>query len=574
MPSKAREGRHGYQKQECSYAIRGGAGDGPPPILPPGSEATAIRAMPASILPHVALWLGGWLLLVLPAILSRPLLALVETRYAGVAWEMWSGAEWLVPLMNGEPYSHKPPLLFWLIQSGWRVFGVNDVWPRLLPALFSLAAVVLTWRMGRRLWPEQPLVGPLAGTLLLGSLHWGLFTPALMFDLLLSFWVLLAVSGLLYAAEGRTRLGWPLMAVALGLALLTKGPVALLYVIPFALLAPLWCPRALGLRWYGYLAVSVIGAAAIALAWAVPAALHGGPAYAEAIFWNQSAGRMVESFSHRRPIWWYLPLLPLLLFPWLCWPALWRGLRRLRPRAEPAIGLLLCWLLPALAILCLISGKQAHYLLPLFPAAALLFARALSVSEAVGGARQWPLALILVALGGLILALNYVPERPDWAHLRTPLGPLGGLALMGIASATLLPWRPLAASRRARRLAGLTIAAQAIVAVTVIAPASRYYDPTPAARVIAHLQANGVPVATIGRHQDRFHFAGRLRAPIAELSEQTASEWAALHPDGRIVSYYRGAVPAGPVAPEFTQPFRGRTLVIWPAAAWRHGPPG
>ena len=49
----------------------------------------------------------------------RPLWPVDETRYASVAWEMWLRGDFLVPYVNGEPYSHKPPLLFWLIQLGW-----------------------------------------------------------------------------------------------------------------------------------------------------------------------------------------------------------------------------------------------------------------------------------------------------------------------------------------------------------------------------------------------------------------------------------------------------------------------
>lgn len=399
------------------------------PTASPSTTATPELKAPPAVRLHMTLWLCGWLLLVLPAILGRPLLPIDETRYVGVAWEMWHQGEFLVPLLNSEPYSHKPPLLFWFIQLGWSVFGVNELWPRLLPALFSLATVVLTWRVGARLFPQRPGVGLLAGTMLLGSLLWGVFTPALMFDLLLSFWVLLATYGLMCAANGRAMSGWTLVAFATGLGLLAKGPVVLLYTVPLALLVPLGGQHPPALRWYACLAAALLAGTAIALAWAIPAAMRGGPDYAKAIFWSQSADRMVDSFAHRRPLWWYLPLLPLLLFPWLCWPVLWRGLARLLRRPEPA------------------------------------------------------------------------------------------------------------------------------------------------ARKVAELQRRDIPVAHIGKHHGGFHFSGRLRAPVTELTEQEAAAWARLHPQGRILAYYREAVPAAEPPPDFVQPFRTRALVIWPAAAWRDGPP-
>lgn len=98
-------------------------------------------------------------LLTLVALLSRPMTPIDETRYVSVAWEMWLRDEYLVPFKNGEPYSHKPPLLFWLYDLGWAVFGVNAWWPRLISPLFSLGGLVLTLAIARRLWPDDADAG-------------------------------------------------------------------------------------------------------------------------------------------------------------------------------------------------------------------------------------------------------------------------------------------------------------------------------------------------------------------------------------------------------------------------------
>ena len=78
-----------------------------------------------------------------------------ETRYASVAWEMWLRGDFLVPYINGEPYSHKPPLLFWLIHLGWALFGVNDWWPRLVAPLCALGSVPLLLKMEKLLWRQR-----------------------------------------------------------------------------------------------------------------------------------------------------------------------------------------------------------------------------------------------------------------------------------------------------------------------------------------------------------------------------------------------------------------------------------
>lgn len=70
-----------------------------------------------------------WAVTLATALYLRPLIPVDETRATTVAWEMWVHGDWLVPHVNGEPYSHKPPLLQWTILLGWLLFGVNE-WRR------------------------------------------------------------------------------------------------------------------------------------------------------------------------------------------------------------------------------------------------------------------------------------------------------------------------------------------------------------------------------------------------------------------------------------------------------------
>ncbi|WP_438438727.1 ArnT family glycosyltransferase [Hydrogenophilus thermoluteolus] len=74
-----------------------------------------------------------------------------ETRYLAVAWEMHWRDVWLMPLLEGEPYVQKPPLLFWLIRLGWLVFDVNAWWPRLLIVFFALGVLWAVAALMRRL---------------------------------------------------------------------------------------------------------------------------------------------------------------------------------------------------------------------------------------------------------------------------------------------------------------------------------------------------------------------------------------------------------------------------------------
>ena len=130
----------------------------------------------------------------------RPLLPVDETRYLSVAWEMWSRNDFLVPRLNGEAYSHKPPLLFWMIHGLWALFGVSE-WPaRLLPVALSLVALWWSAALAGQLWPQSAAqLRPLVPWLLFGSLFWINFYSLVQFDLLLVLAALGAWSGVLCA---------------------------------------------------------------------------------------------------------------------------------------------------------------------------------------------------------------------------------------------------------------------------------------------------------------------------------------------------------------------------------------
>ena len=173
-----------------------------------------------------------WLVLVLVSLFSRSYLPIDETRYVTVAWNMFLNHDFLVPYLNGETYSHKPPLLFWLMNLGWTVFGVNDWWPRLFPSIFALGAVLMTQKIAVRLWPERPHIGYVASLILLGSGMWAVFTTATMFDMLVAFFTIWGALGLLIAWQGEAKKGWAYVALAIAGGLLAKGPTILLQILP------------------------------------------------------------------------------------------------------------------------------------------------------------------------------------------------------------------------------------------------------------------------------------------------------------------------------------------------------
>lgn len=454
-----------------------------------------------------------WLVLVVVSLFSRTYIPIDETRYVTVAWNMWLRGDYLVPWLNGEAYSHKPPLLFWLMNAGWAAFGVNDWWPRLVPSFFALGSVFLTIRLARMLWPEDRQAYLLAPVILLGSALWTVFTTATMFDMLIAFFTLLGMIGIVDARQGRPLKGWLLVGLSIGMGLLAKGPTILLQVLPAALLASWWCGgnRQSWARWYGGILAAILLGAVIALLWAIPAGMRGGEEYRNAIFWGQTAERMVNSFAHKRPLWWYLPLLPVILFPWLFWLPVWLSLKRLRQNLDDTgIRLCLAWSLSVFLAFCLISGKQMHYLLPIFPAFALMVARTLPQVSQNCLPRVWRMALFSAAAVVLVVY---------------------GFVIHG---------------------AGLA------------------YDVRPLAARLKTLQDAGIPLAHAGDYPGQYQFLGRMVDEPEVVKKSRLGEWFQAHPDGKALVYFdTGKTPPG-FKPDYQQPYLDENVAIvgresWPA---------
>ena len=506
-------------------------------------------------------------ILTVVAIAARPLTPIDETRYVSVAWEMWLRNDWLVLFKNGAPYSHKPPLLFWLYNLGWAVTGVNEWWPRLVSPLFSLGCLWLTVSLARRLWPREVEAGRQAAWILASSLLWMLFSTSGMFDVMLTFFALLGARGLLVAADGSMKRGFIWLAFAIGFGVLAKGPVVLLHLLTVAVLAPWWRPGLPWKRWTGGVLLAVLGGAAIALAWAIPAAVQGGEEYRRMIFWGQTANRMVDSFAHKRAFWWYLPLLPLLFFPWLLWPGLWRRFAALkREGLDGGLRFCLAWLAPVFLFFSLISGKQIHYLVPLFPAFALLAGRLLARGESdskAGG--PWLPALLAGTAGAamIYLAPDGLTGKLDlWENL--PRWPGALLVLAALAAA----WLGRKAAWRMPALALLGAGCFALLQFYVADNLWRRYDIRPLAREIGKLQARGVPVANHGDYHAQYQFFGRLQKPIDELATPfEIKPWFEKHPDGVLIMYV--TPKPGETPPLFSQPYIGETAQLLDAGQLR-----
>ena len=298
-----------------------------------------------------------------------------EPRYAQIAREMLETGQYIVPHLNGEIYSAKPPLFFWLMTLSARPEGdVSAMAARLPSVLAGLGLILLTYLFAARLF--DPGTGLLAAGVLFCCEQFFSTTTSSHFDTILAFWTTLALL-FFYIGYTRGKKGGEYMLgayAAMGAALLTKGPVGL--IVPLASMLLFVMARKEFARIQDlHIGKGLFIAVGIIAAWLIPACIMGGEAYTQNILFKQTLGRTVESFAHQEPLYFYFIGFPIDFLPWsLFVPAAALYFWKYRSRNKDIL-LPLVWFAFTFTMFTLVSGKRNLYLLPLYPAAAMLMAK-------------------------------------------------------------------------------------------------------------------------------------------------------------------------------------------------------
>lgn len=416
---------------------------------------------------------AGWLVLLvaLTTLLSLPTRELMpsdEPRFALVARQMVEDPAPLVPHLGydvltrqGELYADKPPVFFWLVSLfSFVTGGVNEISSRLPSLLAAIATVILTWRIGRLLFDEA--TGFLGAALLATTSQFFLRAAWCSIDMTLTAFTTAAAFCWLGAARASGRRA--LVLAALGgcfaaAAILSKGPVGLIFP------AVLFGADRLAARFTARAAVDGAGdkgeagesprpwkrAVFIALAavlfpvaaWIVAIGAIAGTPYVVEILFNQNVTRYLAAWNNIAPWYYYFGRLPVGLLPWLLLlpGALATAGAAARERAAPARGLLLA--AGALFVFFSVStGKRGVYLLPLYPALALLLAAGWRLARAPRAGRDAAAPPWLRGLAGAHIVVFLVAGAlapvllPIVAHRRAPELVAGAVCLGAIGALT------------------------------------------------------------------------------------------------------------------------------------------
>jgi len=353
-----------------------------------------------------------------------------EARFALVSREMREG-HWLVPFRQGEFYSHKPPLMFWLTNVFSIVTGgeIGNVAPRLpsflgaVMALWAVSRLAALWFSARASWYT---------VLILASsfLFWnkGGFGQI---DMLLCGLEMMALYFLFSANRAPAIAPIAIGYLFMGLAILAKGPVGFLVPLGVYLLGSRAAGEKLALPkiqwWFGpVIALSVPGL------WLLAALIQGTPDgfFAELLL-KQNIGRVAGEFGgHQKPFYYFLYYFPLDFLPWtfllpMSYAALKRAPEWCRERRR-----LIAWMVFVIFFFSLSVSKRNLYILPVYPAAAMLIAAGIDqwgqLSYRWIRNSFWSIWGLLALLGVALTIASFIYELPLNALMLLP----GGLIML------------------------------------------------------------------------------------------------------------------------------------------------
>jgi 4-amino-4-deoxy-L-arabinose transferase-like glycosyltransferase len=408
-----------------------------------------------------------------------------EGYYASVAREMNSRGDWLVPTFNQELFAHKPPLMYWGMLAGFKLFGVSEFSARFASAVFGTGMVLLTYWLGRMLFGR--MTGWIGALVLLSSVMFTVVARSATADAHLGFFVLLAIT--LWVDQARKsqneslpvihswRWFWIYSAIAGGV--LAKGPIG--FAFPVAILGVMtllwgpphtsttgswlsWTQQCWQRFWIAFWSMRPVFGGMVLLGLAGPWFLWmqwtTGGAFLSEFFGVHHFERFSQPMdNHSGPIYYYVVSCLIGFFPWTSF-AIPIGLHYLdRQRWQQdrmAMRLLTVWICFYFGVFSIASTKLPNYVIPVYPAVAISIAIYLSrwgqslvvakeqatAFQAYSATRNWALAgwLFMLGSGALLLGVPVLLQQSmqfqNWLTLRLSVNralfpAIGTLSLMG-----------------------------------------------------------------------------------------------------------------------------------------------
>ena len=349
----------------------------------------------------------------------RPLIPSDEARYAEIAREMYVTGDWITPRYNGYKYFEKPPLQMWATSVVFEIFGVGNWQARLWSALTGFLTIVFVGITSTKLFNSR--VGWLSSIILASSPMWIIAGHLSSLDIALSSFLAAALCSLLlsqHSENSNTQRNWVWLCWAfMALAVLSKGLIGI--VLP-SLVLIFYCISIWD--WKILNQIRIISGSLIFLIitapWFVLVSIKN-PEFLEFFFIHEHFQRFAQN-SHNRngPIYFFIPLLLVGILPWV--PQLPMAFMSAIKRTKNSYlvnRLLICWVVIIFVFFSISSSKLPGYIIPIFPAIAILIAKYLDSIKYESFVTLWRFQTIFFAALGLA-GFYFLPEidnqaRPD-----------------------------------------------------------------------------------------------------------------------------------------------------------------
>lgn len=493
-----------------------------------------------------------------------------EPKNAVCGVEMYERGDWIVPTFNAQLRTDKPILIYWWMQLSFRLLGVSEFSARLGSAILATGTVFLTYYLGRKLY--SPPIALLSGIMLATCLMFSAVGRAVTPDATLIFCLMLAFTGYVWAVSHRrgghfsgtlmdrgqnpalAATPWSELApatlwtsfpmyLAMGLAILAKGPIGVLLpctIVGLNLLIARYqsdlsdgrISPATGIWWRRWIQgffnlmnpVRILQAGlamrifwgtvivmVVALPWYVVVGLKTDGAWLRGFLGDHNLGRFLEpKENHSGPIFYYAVVLLMGCFPWSVFLplAIWQLRTRLISRESwsDSDRFLACWAGVWFVFFSFARTKLPNYVLPMYPALALLNARYLhdwAASTTPFSAISFRHACRILATVGLLIMIGV----PVTAAILLPGDE--ALSLIGLVplAGAVLAYRESLQNQRPRAIQVLAVTAT-VLATSIV----------------------GVAPTWVGLHQDSpklaeaaRNFSGHERPDIASIEVFTPS---------------------------------------------------
>lgn len=299
-----------------------------------------------------------------------------EGRYAEIAREMVVNNDWIQPTLYGVDYLRKPALFYWLVAASFKIFGMNEFAARLVPALFGLLGVLVTYFFVRKTIGEREA---LFSSAFLATNIWYLqVSRYLLIDSVFSFFLIAAAYSFYCAFHGTKskKIYYALFYASLGLAFMTKGLAGVIIPAASILFYLVIIGKLKTALKEAHLVMGTGIFLLIVLPWYVAISIRE-PEFLHFFFIHEQFSRYTSSnFEHQQPFFYYFLALPLFLFPWIVFPSFFGKIFEKINRPTSPFFYAFIYTLVTVLFYSVSKSKLPTYILPAIPLLSVLFGQA------------------------------------------------------------------------------------------------------------------------------------------------------------------------------------------------------